>query len=182
METVDRQNLRSDLVFKPDRFAIQLRIRGTGMLSDAFGAATCFLPAYSISRLPSDSDRQKACLVWLEAHLVSQGLSLFCKGVIRRPRPYAYSPFIFNTDKNDFKSFFSGHTTAAFTNAVLAGLWADDGLGRTGQAKRLWAGGLTLAAATGVLRILSGNHFPTDVLAGAAVGCLAADLLYRLHH
>jgi membrane-associated phospholipid phosphatase len=38
----------------------------------------------------------------------------------------------------------------------------------------LWAGGTLLAAATGVFRVLSGNHFPTDVLAGAAVGSLTA--------
>jgi hypothetical protein len=38
------------------------------------------------------------------------------------------------------------------------------------RAAGVWAGAGALGAATGVLRIRAGQHFPTDVLVGAAVG------------
>ena len=43
------------------------------------------------------------------------------------------------------------------------------------------AGSLSLAVATGVQRILSGNHFITDVLAGAAIGSLTGFVVPFLH-
>ena len=43
------------------------------------------------------------------------------------------------------------------------------------------AGSLTMALATGVQRILSGNHFITDVLAGAAIGSFTGFLVPFLH-
>jgi membrane-associated phospholipid phosphatase len=45
----------------------------------------------------------------------------------------------------------------------------------------VWGGCLTAAAATGVLRWVAGRHFPTDILAGAAVGATAGWLVPRLH-
>ena len=38
-----------------------------------------------------------------------------------------------------------------------------------------------LAAATGVSRVRSGRHFPSDVLAGAALGTLSAGIVDSLH-
>jgi membrane-associated phospholipid phosphatase len=40
---------------------------------------------------------------------------------------------------------------------------------------------LGTAAAVGGLRIAAGKHFPTDILAGAAVGSLVGYLVPRLH-
>lgn len=63
-----------------------------------------------------------------------------------------------------YHSYPSGHTTAAFTLAVA-----------TACAYRWTAGPmLFLAAMTGFSRIVTGYHFPTDVLAGAFLGTLIA--------
>lgn len=63
-----------------------------------------------------------------------------------------------------YHSYPSGHTMAAFTLAVA-----------TACAYR-WAAApmLLLAAMTGFSRIVTGYHFPTDVLAGACLGTLVA--------
>ena len=45
----------------------------------------------------------------------------------------------------------------------------------------IWVGGISLAAATGALRVRSGNHFPTDVIASAAVGSFIGWLVPSLH-
>jgi len=45
----------------------------------------------------------------------------------------------------------------------------------------LCAAAYTLAAGVGIGRIFSGNHFMSDVLAGAAIGSLYGYLIPRLH-
>ena len=47
--------------------------------------------------------------------------------------------------------------------------------------KWIWASGLTLATTTGVLRVMSDQHYATDVLTGLAAGSLAGWLIPKLH-
>ncbi len=65
------------------------------------------------------------------------------------PAPYALA------------SFPSGHATTAFALATVLSLWYPKGW---------WAWG-ALAALVGWSRIVLGSHFPSDVLAGAVLGC-----------
>ena len=61
-------------------------------------------------------------------------------------------------------SFPSGHTSASF--AAATAIYAID--------RRWGAAAYVLAALIGFSRLYLGVHFPTDVLAGAVVGILAA--------
>jgi membrane-associated phospholipid phosphatase len=65
-------------------------------------------------------------------------------------------------------SFYSGHTTFAFSLAVSAGTIAS--MRRYKLAPAVWAVGLTAATATGWLRIAADRHYFTDVLIGALAG------------
>jgi membrane-associated phospholipid phosphatase len=47
--------------------------------------------------------------------------------------------------------------------------------------KWIWASGLTFATATGVLRVMSDQHYASDVLTGMAAGGLAGWLIPKLH-
>ena len=96
--------------------------------------------------------------------LLSLGRSLY-----NRPRPYqtwAIQPLI----KKDSlgKSFPSRHVFSATVIAMLA------------LTLNPWLGGamLFLAGALAFLRVLGGVHYPSDVLAGYAIGILLGLLLY----
>jgi undecaprenyl-diphosphatase len=61
----------------------------------------------------------------------------------------------------DLAAFPSGHATMAFALATLLSLWYPR-----------WRGGfLAVAALVGWSRVVLGSHFPSDVLAGAVLGC-----------
>jgi membrane-associated phospholipid phosphatase len=70
-------------------------------------------------------------------------------------------------------------TGSAFAAAVAAGTLAD--FHHLENRKWIWASGLTFATATGVLRVMSDQHYTTDVLTGMAAGGLAGWLIPKLH-
>jgi undecaprenyl-diphosphatase len=89
------------------------------------------------------------------------------KNLTCRARPSAEGAGAFLSDfpcfpaPYDLASFPSGHATTAFALATLLSLWYPR-----------WTGGfLALAALVGWSRIVLGSHFPSDVLAGAVLGC-----------
>ena len=89
------------------------------------------------------------------------------KNLVQRPRPYTVVegliPLLTSGDPNSFPS---GHTCAAFA-AGLA--WA-------GTCSARWAriAAVVSAVCMGLSRLYVGVHYPSDVLAGALVGSLAA--------
>lgn len=89
------------------------------------------------------------------------------KHLVARARPWVvmqdWAPLLYSSDPNSFPS---GHTSAAFAFAVALCL----------NLKSRWGRALALAAAVlmGLSRVYVGVHFPTDVLAGAALGTIYA--------
>ncbi len=97
--------------------------------------------------------------------------NLILKNVFARVRPYdTISDLILLAEKPDDFSFPSGHTTFSF--ACAAALWL------TIPKKKRWIAGLLLilAALIGFSRLYLGVHYPTDVLAGAVLGCICAKI------
>jgi len=89
------------------------------------------------------------------------------KTAVKRPRP-GHTP---GTGVGTH-SFPSGHSTSAFTAATL--IERNSGLG-------LGLPAYGLAAFTAFERVEEGHHFPSDVLAGAAIGTLSASIFDYLH-
>jgi membrane-associated phospholipid phosphatase len=97
------------------------------------------------------------------------------KITVRRDRPYTYNrhpdvvAYTAAAHGNDH-SFFSGHTSLSFA-AMTSGAMLHSATSASDQTRLvLWGGAGAIAAATGVLRIRAGQHFPTDVAVGAVVG------------
>ncbi len=77
-------------------------------------------------------------------------------------------------DGSNSHSFPSGHTATAFVGAhILFEEYKD-------VSPWIGIGGYTLATATGVMRVLNKKHWVSDVVAGAGIGILSAELGYLL--
>jgi membrane-associated phospholipid phosphatase len=100
------------------------------------------------------------------AHALSTGVvnSLKKRTVIQRP-----------DNNNDFSSFPSAHTAEAFMTATL--------LHEQFGARSPWisVGGYAVATATGAMRVVRNRHWITDVAAGAGIGFLSAEAVWRLY-
>ncbi|GAA3955180.1 phosphatase PAP2 family protein [Hymenobacter algoricola] len=105
-------------------------------------------------------------LIYLAAHHLNAGATSNLKRLCRAPRP---------DNPADFSSFPSGHTSEAFMTATLL----HEQFGKTSP----WisVGGYAMAAATGTMRVLHNKHWVTDVVAGAGVGFLSAEVAWRAY-
>ncbi|GHU62392.1 hypothetical protein FACS189445_5370 [Spirochaetia bacterium] len=121
-------------------------------------------------------------IMYAETFLLVYGTTEIAKNSILRYRPYCYFGDIPSGKENDYyKSFPSRHTALAFMSAgfLTSTFFAE-------YPDSSWkipvsAIAYTLAAGVGASRIISGNHFLTDVLAGAAIGSLYGWLIPAFH-
>lgn len=88
------------------------------------------------------------------------GMTEGLKAAVGRTRP----------DQSDDKSFPSGHTTAGFSLAALTSRNLDSIALRRGVRTGLKAVTYAMAVTVGWARVESLSHFPSDFLAGAAIG------------
>lgn len=89
--------------------------------------------------------------------------------------PLKYTTQVLRPDSSTRNSFPSGHTARAFAVATCFHREFGD--------KSIWysVGGYTIASVTGLLRIMNNRHWITDVLGGAAIGIVSAQLAYGTH-
>ena len=121
-----------------------------------------------------------------EAMLFQSGLVFMLKSLVSRTRPFVYNdnPKIPPEAKLIVyarRSFPSAHAATSFTSAVFMGTVYSTLNPGSSATPWIWAGSLTAAALTGTFRTLVGQHFATDVLAGAAIGALTGWLVPKLH-
>lgn len=118
-------------------------------------------------------------LVYATCIFFSKGIYDFIKSTVERIRPYMYfeNPSPKGILNGDFQhSFPSGHTCnaclgAAFFTATLVFYKKNLSLKKQSHlVSFLIALAYLIAAVTGALRIISGNHFFTDVIVGALLG------------
>jgi membrane-associated phospholipid phosphatase len=111
-------------------------------------------------------------LVVAEAALLSSALQISTSYAVPRPRPRVYAdeaPSASRTNSNAARSFFSGHTANVVATSVAA-LRTFQRLGKPTLGWTMLGVGLAGSTVVGVSRVVSGAHFPSDVLIGAAVG------------
>jgi membrane-associated phospholipid phosphatase len=89
--------------------------------------------------------------------------------------PLKYSTHELRPDGSNHQSFPSGHTAQAFAAATF--------LHREYGHVSIWysIGGYTVATAVGALRILNDKHWLSDVMVGAGIGILSANMVYLTH-
>ena len=120
----------------------------------------------------------------LQTFFITDGITNLTKAFTKRFRPFTYNPDVPLEEKlsNGARySFISGHAsnTAAlgwFSAKVFSDLYPD-----SKWKPVIWTLGVSLPAATAYLRYRAGKHFPTDVLAGYAVGAAVGYLVPHFH-
>lgn len=121
--------------------------------------------ALKLSGVESRSSWGRMLVADLASVAVTTALVNGLKYTVRRPRP----------DTGTRNSFPSGHTATAFMAATL--LHKEYGLTRSPWYS---LAGYGLATATAVSRSLNNRHWVSDVIAGAGIGILSAELGYLI--
>ena len=118
-----------------------------------------FLGCLGVKHKHNFADR---VLISATAYAVEVALVNGLKYTVRETRPNCA----------DRKSFPSGHTATAFTGAELVRKEYGWGIGSAAYA---------IAVATGAFRVYNNKHWCNDVLAGAGIGILSANVAYWLY-
>ncbi len=124
-------------------------------------------------------------LVILESLLVTNALQVMTAVGVRRPRPFMYgdaTPADERSGGNGGLSFYSGHTAAAFTLTVSTYMTLRRLRPNSIVPKLVLGVGLPAAVLVGTARVVSGDHFPSDVVAGAIIGTAIGVLIPALHY
>ena len=175
--------LNIDEVNKIDKILMRPYSKKFDLLGTGFELATAITPLVFLS-VPT-TEWTTIAGMYAETMLFAYGFKELAKAVFDRPRPYMYfDDFpIEEVQKGDWNSsFFSGHTTLSFAAATFTTYVFCKYKPESKWKIPVIATSYTLAAATAAMRILSGNHFLTDVAIGAVVGSITGLLVPFWHY
>jgi membrane-associated phospholipid phosphatase len=153
-------------------------------LSDIFygiGVSTPFLFSCIFPRIREDFIDIN--LMYIETFLVCQSLIFISKSAIDRKRPYLYNknaPINEKLSKESNRSFFSGHTATTFaamvfTASIYSHYYNDS------SKYIIWIATLSIGSTVGILRYVSGQHFPSDIIVGTLIGGSIGYIIPELH-
>lgn len=117
--------------------------------------------------------------------VATKGITSIAKGLVCRSRPRTQGCAPDDADNEGNRSFFSGHTGSAFFSTAFVNLRTRFLMRRemTSAEYRRWRFGPPLllfgwASVVGLSRVQACQHYFSDVVAGAVVGVLMAELFY----
>ena len=176
------ENKKGDLSSVPafDRWTAHNYKKSFDIAGDATLALSLALPAavYSASYFSKKIDFSDAftlAVLYAESFFLTQGTCGLLKLAAKRDRPFLYYDEWDSgalTDGDAHFSFPSSHTADAFMSAAFLSYTFPRVFPDSNLQIPVIAGSYAIAFAVGAFRIASANHFPTDVLAGGAIGTL----------
>jgi membrane-associated phospholipid phosphatase len=123
-------------------------------------------------------------LVMAETLIFTLAMNNIMDIAVRRPRPYAYDIDALTEDRlhpNTAFSFPSGHTAAVFAIGTAYSRLYMKRHPESPWIAPIWIGSYAAGAATGITRVYAGEHFWTDIFAGAALGVGSGLFIPWLH-
>ncbi|MBC6995380.1 phosphatase PAP2 family protein [Neolewinella lacunae] len=177
--------LQNDL-FNPEIDEVMFRYNDhtAGKLSNYTMYASAGLAALLAIDRRSRSDLGKITLLFTETMLANQGITNLTKVSFQRSRPYVLNPD-WNPERavlsGDRSSMISGHTSGAASGAFFFARVFADYYPESRLKPYVWGLAATLPAVTGFLRVRAAKHYPSDVLAGYAIGAGIGLLVPTLH-
>jgi membrane-associated phospholipid phosphatase len=169
-----------------DRRATRYWSPGANHFSDILVAGQLISPLGLALGGPGSDEPDRIAAMYAETMALNSGLTYLLKSYFLRSRPLAYNqnPDIsreLKTSATARRSFPSGHTANAFASMVFLASVYQESHPDSRDTEWVWAACLASATTTGILRVASGRHFPTDVLAGAVFGTLIGWAVPHLH-
>ena len=139
-----------------------------GNISSTTGIIAVGVPSSMllVSIINHDKKLQKQSIVVLGSLAIATVTTQLLKQVVNRPRPYESYSDIYPDVYESGKSFPSGHTTIAFSTAASLTLIT----------KKWYVAVPAFAWASSVAysRMYLGQHYPSDLMMGAAIGTASA--------
>jgi len=121
-------------------------------------------------------------IMYSEAFFLTYGSETLLKNSIIRYRPYMYEGELPAGKGTDYyRSFPSGSTSLAFLSATFLSTTFSQEYPESKWKLPVIIGSYALAAGVVSMRITSGSHFMTDVIAGAAIGSFYGWVIPFLH-
>lgn len=177
----DLSLLRREDVPVFDRFAVELSSGFSRKASDVALVVSVVAPMLVLTEF--GGDYMSILGMYAETIGVTATITNLAK-LSGRIRPFAYNTeeaIDMRRSPDMRRSFFSGHTSASMAAGVFLATVYDRYRPGSSTAKALWIGGIGMGLLTGTFRILSGMHFPSDVLVGTIVGAAVGYAVPRMH-
>ncbi|MBI5477186.1 MAG: phosphatase PAP2 family protein [Ignavibacteriales bacterium] len=177
-------NLNGSTINKFDRSAIYNFSSGIDKTSDILVGFSIVAPTLLLLDPAIKNDWQIISTMYFETALFATFIPRIVKLSTERTRPFIYNPKAPLDQKlsSDARhSFFSGHTTWGFASAVFLSSVYGEYFPSSEWKKYIWTGSLLIAGGIGYLRYEAGYHYPTDIIAGAAVGMVCGYIIPLIH-
>lgn len=181
---IDLEMLNANQVNSFDRFATNYYSPKADKTSDLFWIGTQAFPFLFLAGEKSRKDLGKIAALYSETFFITIGTTLLIKTTVKRTRPFAYNPdapLDKKTARNARTAFLSGHTSISAANSFFAAKVFSDYYPESKWKPAVWTTAVVIPAITGYLRVRAGKHFPTDVIAGYALGAAMGVLIPHWH-
>jgi membrane-associated phospholipid phosphatase len=167
-----------------DKIATTYSSKSAAKLSNVALCTSLLAPMLLLSGRETRHNFDRISLLFVETMLLNQGITEVIKSSVLRPRPYVSDGRLDpNTvlSSNDRASFLSGHTASSAASTFFAAKVYCDYFPHSKLKPYVWGLASVYPAFTGYLRVRSGKHFPTDVVAGYFLGAGIGLLIPSLH-
>ncbi|TVZ52193.1 phosphatase PAP2 family protein [Dokdonia sp. Hel_I_53] len=182
-EVADFQNTIDNINFI-DRWAAGNDDESANGPSDAFFYSSFAAPFVLLLDDEVNDHTGQVMGMYVESMAVTGALFTISAGLTNRARPYVYSeehPLKEQLGTSATRSFFSGHVAATATATFFTAKVYSDFNPDSPAIPYIWAGAAIIPAAVAYYRLEAGQHFPTDLAIGYAVGALSGYFIPELH-
>ena len=174
-----------------DRTAIEFNDDNARLTSDIFFGSSLGLPiALNIIDVLTSNPEDgwlgfgKDTIVLTETLAFTMGMNNILNMSVRRPRPLVYNSETSDSVKLDSRSAFSfpsGHTSSVFAMGTAYSRLYMLRHPNSPMVVPIWIMSYAVGTTTGITRVLAGEHFWTDIMAGAGLGIASGLFIPWLH-
>ena len=167
-----------------DRGAIGNYSASAQTISDVMLFTCIALPVTTFITQKGKIETKTVPIMVFEAYSINGGITNSMKALFKRHRPYTYNANLTiqqRVNRSARESFPSGHVSNTAVASFLTARIFTDLYPDTKLKPLIWGTAAAIPAVTGYLRYKAGRHFPTDIIAGYAIGATIGYLVPGFH-